>query len=138
MRTKRLNQSMIGHQIHEALRHRHIGNIRRPDLIGSSDLHIPQQIGIFLVLRVRDGRARAWIHRLQPHRPHQAQHPFGIDGVALLLEPDGQLAIAVERRAGVFRVNQPHQFQIQRRLAGGLPVEARPAQPQQRHIAGAG
>src|SRR5271170_1063617 len=38
-------------QIDEAARHRDIGNIRRPDLIGPLDLHAAQQIGINLVAR---------------------------------------------------------------------------------------
>ena len=59
-----------GNQIHEAPRHRHLGDIRSPDLIGTVDGHAAQQIGIFLVLRMGLRGARTRRHGLQSQATH--------------------------------------------------------------------
>jgi hypothetical protein len=54
------------HQVHEALGHRHIRNIRRPDLIRSIDYQTSQQIGIFLVLRMENGSPWSRVDACRP------------------------------------------------------------------------
>lgn len=52
-----------------------------------------------------------------------------------VVQPARQPAIAVERRAGVFPVYQPHQCQVQRRFAGRRPVQRRPIEVEQLALA---
>ena len=121
-----------GHQIHEASRHRNIGYVGAPDLVGSGDGQTTQQIGIFFVLFVAQRRAWPGIDCLQTHLAHQAGYPLAIDLEAMsLVEPGCYLAIAVEGRSGVLFVDQPHEMQIQGRFSGRLPVVGRPVETDQ-------
>jgi hypothetical protein len=57
---------------------------------------------------------------LQPHFLHQAGHSFVVDGVTvLIIQPRRHPAIAVKRGAGIFPVDEPHQFQVQRDSLAG-------------------
>ena len=69
---------------------------------------------------------------MSPHSNQARSRP----PIQQLIELNGHLAIAKERRARVDLVNQAHQRQVERRLGGGLPVEARPAQTEQRALLG--
>src|SRR3990172_9567110 len=108
------------HQIHAPLSHGHVRNVAGPDLVGARHRHVPQQVGVHLVLGVRRGGPRPRIDGLQPHSPLVA----------------GQGAAAVERRPQVLLVQQPHQRQVVRLDGLGPMVEARPAQPQQGALPG--
>ena len=90
-----------GDEIDEAARHRDIGDIRRPDLIGPLDLHAAQQIGINLVARRGFRGVAAPIDRLDPHAPHQRCHVSAADGDAFALEKIAQHARA---REGAFQM----------------------------------
>ena len=63
-----------GKQIQEAVLDRHEGDIRTPDLVGSVDLHFPQQIRINRVLRMPLAGSGALVDCLQPHLRHQSAH----------------------------------------------------------------
>lgn len=47
-----------GHEAEKTLPHRDVGDVGTPDPIGPVDHHIPKQIRIFTMGRMRDGRAR--------------------------------------------------------------------------------
>ena len=57
-------------QIHKASRHRDIGNIGGPDLIGSRDLQVAQEIGVDLMGRMPTAERRLPIQGLNTHAAH--------------------------------------------------------------------
>jgi hypothetical protein len=71
-----------GGEINEAARHRNVGDVHRPHMIGALDLLSPQQIRINLVTRRRLAGVRAAIDRLDPHALHQRRHMPPPDGDA--------------------------------------------------------
>jgi hypothetical protein len=114
------------------MRHRQVGNIGRPELIGSRDIQTPQQISVFLMLLVWDRSAGLRINRLQAHFVHQTGHPLVINCIAVLFsEPHCHFAVAVEGCPRIFLVNQAHQGQIEHCFASRLPVERRPVETDQ-------
>ena len=66
------------HQVDEASCHRDVGDVGGPHLIDPGNRQIPQQIGVYGVLRrwlacVRLGRCA-----LEPHQPHQPLHALAV------------------------------------------------------------
>ncbi len=59
------------HQVDEAARHRDVGDVRRPGLIGPPDLHAAQEVGVNPVTLGRLRRVWPAIDRLDPHTLHQ-------------------------------------------------------------------
>ena len=120
------------HQIHIPVRHGHVGDVRRPRLIGVIDGQVPEQIGVNPMLRMRAAGVRLGVDRLDAHQPHQPLDAFAVDPAAMLAPemPDHRTA-AVEGGFQVLLVNQAHQLQVIGidRLRG--IVERRAAQCQQ-------
>jgi hypothetical protein len=61
-------------EIDEALGHRNVGDVHRPDLIGPRDLDAAQQIRKDLVPRLRLRRPGPAIQGFHPHPQHQRLH----------------------------------------------------------------
>ena len=59
-----------GSQVDEAPRHRNVGDVHRPDLIGPDDGQFSEQIGVDLVTRRRFRGVRLAIERLDAHALH--------------------------------------------------------------------
>ncbi len=94
------------------MRQSDVGEIRSPYLIGPDDDNTSEQIGVYLVLRVRTAGVWAWRHTRQPHFPHQTLDPFAIDIMACCFEKNYHFSAAIERMAGVFFVDQTTKEQI--------------------------
>lgn len=100
-------------QIHEALRHRNIGDVSAPDLIDPVDLHVAQQVRIDLVLGrgLAGGRPRR--DALYSHDPHQPLDALAVPLLAMLaVQLSGHAARTIERAAGVDLVNHAHDLHI--------------------------
>ncbi len=69
-------------QIQEPAPHRDVGDVGAPDMIGAVHRHIPKQIGIDPVRRVRRAGPRRLVDRLQAHEPHQAPNPVTADRIS--------------------------------------------------------
>ena len=83
-----------------------------PHLIGPCHHHASEQIRIHAVLRMEATRVRPRRHARKTQYAHQSLHPLAVD-----LVPDPEqvlpdLAAAVKRMPGVFRVNQSQQCQF--------------------------
>jgi hypothetical protein len=78
---------------------------------------------------VGDRQARLWINGLEAHYTHEAGHSLMVDCKAVLVvQASRHFAIPVKRRSCVFLVNEPHQFQVERRFSGRLPIVGRPVE----------
>ena len=66
-------------QVQEATLNRDVGDVGAPDVIGSRDLHVSQQIRINPVFRVRVTGSWCLIDRLQPHQSHQTPDTVATD-----------------------------------------------------------
>src|ERR1700682_3863562 len=82
-------------EIHEAVRHRDIGDVHGPDLVRPPDLDAAQQVRIDLVAGLGLGGARTAIERLYPHPLHQRLHMPAAD-----LAPLGSQQASQHPRAG--------------------------------------
>jgi len=86
----------------------HVGEIRAPNLIGTANGHVPQEVRIGLVGRVRRTRLPARTQGLDAHHPHQALDPFVVVRDAVAHELCRDPGRAVVRVAGVDLVNPVH------------------------------
>jgi len=122
------------HQIQKAKRHRNIGDVAGPDMIGLGDAHAAQQIGIDPVAGRGFAGAGARNQRLDPHHAHQPLHALAVDAVACLVEFEHHSPRAVKRPLQMQFVDPPHQGQIVG--AGDRPgaIDARTRQIQQRTL----
>src|ERR1019366_411505 len=75
-----------GGKIDEAARHRDVGDVRGPDLVGSDDRHVTQEIWINLVSRRWLRGIGPTINRLNPHALHQRTHMPTADDDALRVQ----------------------------------------------------
>ena len=74
--------------------HRHVGDIRAPDLVGTLDGQVPQQIGILAVGLVGDACARLAPDRLMAHLAAQASDPLATGLEPVVPFQDGRQAAA--------------------------------------------
>ena len=100
------------HQIHEPTRHRHVGDIAAPHLVGACDRQIPQKVRENPVFWAGDAGPRSWINRLDAHRAQEPLHAFAVDDFALRAEPSGHVPRAVKGRPEILLVDHPHHPQI--------------------------
>jgi len=76
-------------QVGVAAGHRHVGDVGAPDLVGSGNLQIPEQVRIFAVAVVRNTRARLAPDRFVTHLPAESLHALTVDVHAVIaLEND--------------------------------------------------
>ncbi len=111
------------HQVHEALWHRHIGNVGAPDLVGASDGHASQQVGIDATRRMGPAGVGTRIDGFQPHFAHQPLHALTVDLVSQDAQPGRHPSRPIEGPFCVLPVDQTHQEQVLRGLACRLVVE---------------
>ena len=101
-------------QIHEAPRHREVGDIGGPDMIGSRDHQVTQEIGVNLMGRMPPAERRLPIQGLKAHAAHQGGHMPPPHRVPLVPQEITQHAGAGKRILQMEFVDPPHQ--CQRRL----------------------
>jgi hypothetical protein len=116
-------------------RHRDVGDVHRPDLVGPGDGQFPQQIGVDLVPRRRFRGVRLAVKRLDAHAFHQRGNVQPPDLEAFLDQQTLQHPAARERELHVQLVDPVHQLQISVRHRAGLVVDAAPADPQHEDLA---
>jgi hypothetical protein len=72
-------------QVDEPIEHPNIRNVSTPDLIGTVNHHISQQIRVSLMLLRREAQTRLRINGLQAHQSHQPPDPLNIDRMSLTI-----------------------------------------------------
>src|SRR5688572_22984268 len=118
-------------QVHEPAQQRHKGDVRGPHLVGPHDGHASQKIGKNTVLGVAPRGSRSRVNGLDAHHAHQPLHAFAVHDPAFGLQPDCHPPRAVERRAQVLLVDQPHQTQVVLRFWSRLVMPRGAVQSQQ-------
>lgn len=76
-----------GDAVHEAVRHRDVRDVRRPDLVGAHDLDAAEQVRVLLVRRVRLRRRAPRLQAFHARQPHQPLHALAADPVTDLAQP---------------------------------------------------
>ena len=119
-----------GEQLHEAARHRDVGDIGRPDMVRAGDLRVAQEIGIHCVGRMPLASAGLAIHGLNAHAPHQGGHVPPPTHIASVPQEIAQHSGAGKRILQMPCVDLAHQHQIRGRHRRGLVVGRRARQPE--------
>jgi len=79
-----------------------VGDVRTPDLIGSIDEEMPQEIGIDAILDIGDAEVLLGIQGSNAHNLHQGAHSVTSDGNVIgAIEFGLDASIAKERVLGV-------------------------------------
>jgi len=65
-------------------------------MIGTRDVQIAQQIGIFLVGRIDDASSFFWIQRFYPHVSHQPLDPLVIHKISTPMKFGGYSAVSIK------------------------------------------
>jgi len=94
-------------EIGVAAGHRHVGDIRAPDLVRTLYGQVPQQIRILAVAVVRDARARLAPDRLMADLPAQPLDPLAIGLEAIVPLQDGHQAATSQARIDQVDLVQP-------------------------------
>ena len=94
-----------------------------PDVIGPLDGHVPQQIRINPMLRVRLAGLGRLIDRRQANLAHQPPDPVAPDAPAQTPQVPRHLACAVPRHLKEGLVDEPHEREVLWALARRLPVK---------------
>ena len=118
-------------KVKKAPMHRDIRDIRAPHLVRPVDRQPSQQIRIHPVARMRHCRSGRLIDRRQAHQAHQPAHPLAPDQMTLAPQVPRHLPCAIPRHLQELTVDQPHQSQVQRRLAARLVIQTRAVHRQQ-------
>src|SRR3954463_7284140 len=113
-------------------------NIAAPDLVDPVDRQAAEEVGILDVLGRRLAGVGALVDGHQTHQPHQALHPFAVDGKALGGQPRRHAARPVEGARQVLAVDQLHQPEIVRADRSRAAVDRGPADLQQVALAADG
>ena len=103
-----------GGEIDEALGHRDIGDVHRPDLIGPRDRQAFEKIREDLMPRLGLGGARAAVNRFDPHPPHQRFDMPVAQQTPLDSQHRAQHARPCEGELQVQFVEPPHDGKISR------------------------
>ncbi len=119
------------HQVEKTPGHGNVGDVRRPHLVGSGDLHAPQQIWVDLVPRRRLAGPRPPVDGRKPDGPHEPLDPLPVHLVTLSVEPNLHASRAVEWRSQVLLVHTLHQGQVFLGRVLGPIVDTRSANTQQ-------
>ena len=70
-------------QVHEPVKHRYIGDVNAPDLIGEGYVEATEQIGHRVLRLTKSGQAFPRVYRGNAHFAHQPADTFGTDNEAL-------------------------------------------------------
>src|SRR3974377_2353032 len=125
-------------EIDEALRHRNVGYVHRPDMVGLFDLQLAQEIGINLVSRRGLAGVRAPIDRLDPHALHQCHDMAAANRNALAVQQIAQHSAPRERVIQMQLVDPPHDLQVLDRDGPRLVIDGGPADVQSLRLPGDG
>src|SRR5512135_310883 len=98
-----------GAQVDPAAGHRDVGDVGGPDLVGTLDFELAQQVRVHLVARVLLARVWLAVQRLDAHAPHQRGHVLAADLEALAVEHVAQHPTARKRTLQVEHVDALHQ-----------------------------
>lgn len=121
-------------EVAETLAYRDVGDVRAPDLIAAIDQQIPQEIRIFPMRRMWDGRAWLLVERPQTHRRHQSTDTLAPVIITNSLEMRDHLPRPVIGRLQKLHVYQPHKNQAGLTVRHGPVVNALSVQLQQRGL----
>jgi len=83
-----------------------------PNLVGSVNCQVPQQIGIDPMLRMRHTQVGLAVDGFNAQFPHQALHSLPVDLVALLPQKPQHFTTAVARRFEILLIQQPQHLQL--------------------------
>ena len=86
-----------GYQIQKTILYRNVGDVRTPDLVGSRDRHILEQVRIYPVFRMWAAGARRLKDRLQAHQTHKPAHSVTTNSLAFTTQVSNHLASLIER-----------------------------------------
>ena len=125
-----------GREIHEATRHRDVGNVHGPDLVGPIDGQMAQQIRVDRMPGMPAARVRLAVQRLDAHTPHQGRHVLAADREAVLAEQVAQHATPGERVFEVQPVDPAHEVEILLAHGPSPVVHAAAADAQDRSLPG--
>ncbi len=120
-----------GNQVHKALWHMNIGDVRAPYLIGMVDGQPSQQVGINAVLGMGLAGVWAWVNGFNAHFSHQTLYPFTIYSVSQFFQFPGHTTRSIEGCFGVLHIDQTHQQQIFLAFLDWLIVIAGPGKSNQ-------
>src|SRR5216683_820061 len=104
-----------GTEIDEPARHRDIGDVHRPNLIGPGDRHLAEQIWVDLVAQGRLGGVGPAIERLDAHAPHQRGDTLATNLDTLGIQQITQHPAAREGEVEMQLVHPAHDAEIRRR-----------------------
>ena len=119
-----------GGQVDETARHRDVGDVHGPDLIGRVTARFRKQIGIDLVPRRRLRRVRTAVDRGDPHPPHQRRDMTPAHLMAFAVQKPFQHPAARERILQMQLVDPAHQCEIGVRNRARQVIDAAPADPE--------
>ena len=101
-------------EIHKATRHRKVRDIRRPDLIGSGDRQMAEQIRVHPMRRMSLAGVGFAVQRFDAHASHHGAHSLTPDPVAFSPQQVAQHSGSGKRRGQMELVDPAHQRQIRR------------------------
>ena len=58
--------------------HRHVGDVRAPDLVGTDHRKVSQEVGIFTMPVIGDARSGLAVDRLNTHFTAETLKPFAV------------------------------------------------------------
>jgi len=99
-------------EIHKATRHRKVRDIRCPNLIGSGDRQMAQQIGVHPMRRMSLAGRGFTVQRFDAHASHQGAYSLTPDPVAFAPQQVAQHPGSGKRRGQMQLVDPAHQHQI--------------------------
>ena len=108
-----------GHQIHEALCHSAVSDIRAPYLIGVGNLKAPQKIRIDLVFRRRLAGSRLRSHSFKAKNSHEALYFLPIDLVSPAAKPCRHSAASVKGSSEILGIYEIHENKVLRAFPAG-------------------
>ena len=109
-------------QVHEPVKHRYIGDVNAPDLIGAGYVEATEQIGHPVLRLTKSGQAFPRVYRGDAHLAHQPADTFGTDKEA---QQEQVIHHALNALGGMLRVLPvylPHHLKALRGLTLGLVV----------------
>src|SRR5215210_2168838 len=125
-------------EVDEPARHRDVGEVHRPDLVGPGDRQVAQQGGVDLVTRCRLGAAGPAADRLDAHALHQRGDMLTADLHTLGIHEIAQHPTARERKVEMQLVHPAHDGEIGCRHGSRQVINSAPADVQGFRLAGDG
>jgi hypothetical protein len=118
------------HQVSKALGHGDVRDVCTPDVVGSCNGTVTKQVGIDLVLKVRNRRSGLLVHRRDAHLAHQAFDSASGDGNALAIQLIPKAARPHVGMVHMQLVNPAHQVELFSRRARGQTIHTSSGQAQ--------